>query len=182
MLITANPDDVIQPFKKGAVIAYPTEAIYGLGCDPDNRKAVKRLLEIKQRPINKGLILVAADFSQVKKYLKPLSDAQLEFTVSSSTTYLFPARKSAPSWLTGDFDSLAIRISKHPLIIELCTTLNSAIVSTSANISGESPAQTSREVLDQLGDKLGVILRGNTGDSQKPSVIRDSITRQIIRS
>jgi len=182
MLITANPDDVIQPFKKGAVIAYPTEAIYGLGCDPANRKAVKRLLEIKQRPISKGLILVAADFSQVKKYLKPLSEAQEKFTSPSSTTYIFSARKSAPRWLTGDFDSLAIRISKHPMIRELCTKLDSAIVSTSANISGQPPAQTSEEVLEQLGDKIAVILRGNTGDSQKPSVIRDSISGQIIRS
>ena len=182
MLITTNPEDIIQPFKKGAVIAYPTEAIYGLGCDPDNKKAVKRLLEIKQRPINKGLILVAADFSQVKKYLKPLSESQKKLTMPSATTYIFPALKSAPKWLTGDFDGLAIRISKHPLVQDLCRQLDSALVSTSANISGQTPAKTSEEVLANLGDKINVILRGKIGDSQKPSVIRDSISDQIIRS
>ena len=182
MLITLHPDDLIQPFKKGAIIAYPTEAIYGLGCDPDNKKAVKRLLKIKQRPVSKGLILVAADFSQVQKYLKPLSNAQEELTSPSSTTYVFPALESAPKWLTGDFDGLAIRISKHPLVRELCTLLDSAIVSTSANISGQAPAKTSEEVLVNLGNKINVILRGKTGDLQKPSVIRDSISGQIIRS
>ena len=181
MLITANIDDVIQPFKKGAIIAYPTEAIYGLGCDPDNKKAVKRLLAIKQRPLHKGLILVASDISQVKKYLKPLSEAQLALTKPSGTTYLFPAKKSTPTWLKGEFDSLAVRFSAFPLLQELCTKLDSAIVSTSANISGQQPTRTSEEVLAQLGGEINVILRGKVGDSQKPSVIRDSISDQIIR-
>jgi len=181
MLITLNTEDVIRPFKKGAIIAYPTEAIYGLGCDPDNKKAVKRLLKIKQRPTNKGLILVASDFSQVKKYLKPLSDAQKDLTKPSDTTYIFPARKSTPNWLTGDSGGLAVRISKHPLVRELCQLLDSAIVSTSANISGQPPAKTSAEVLENLGGEIDVILRGKTGDSQKPSVIRDSISGEIIR-
>ncbi len=182
MLITANTTDIILPFKKGVIIAYPTEAIYGLGCDPDNKKAVKRLLKIKQRPIHKGLILVAADFSQVQKYLKPLSEAQKKLTSPSAISYIFPARKSAPKWLTGDFDSLAIRISKHPLVRELCLELDSALVSSSANISGHPPAKTSEEVLENLGGKIDVILRGQIGDSQKPSIIRDSISGQIIRS
>ncbi len=182
MLITANIDDVIQPFKKGAIIAYPTEAIYGLGCDPDNKKAIKRLLKIKQRDKSKGLILVAADFSQVQKYLKPLSEEQQKLTLPGDTSYIFPAKESTSKWLRGDFDGLAVRISKHPLIRELCTKLQSAIVSTSANISGQTPAKTSEEVLMNLGDKIDVILRGNTGESEKPSVIRDSISGQIIRS
>jgi len=181
MLITNQLEDIIQPFKKGAIIAYPTEGIYGLGCDPDNKKAVKRLLAIKQRLESKGLILVAADFSQVKKYLKPLSDAQKDLTKPSDTTYIFPARKSTPKWLTGDSDGLAIRISKHPLVRELCQLLDSAIVSTSANISGQPPAITSAEVLENLGSEIDVILRGKTGDSQKPSIIRDSISGEIIR-
>lgn len=182
MLITHNINEILQPFAKGAVIAYPTEAVFGLGCDPENQKAVKRLLSIKQRPIAKGLILVAADFTQVEKYLLPLSVSQLAYTKASDTTFIFPVRKSTPVWLTGDFSSLAIRISQHPLVHRLCTELDSAIVSTSANISGQDPARSSEEVLDQLGDKIDVILKGNTGDSLKPSVIRDSISGEIIRS
>jgi len=182
MLITKNPQKLITTFKQGGVFAYPTEAVYGLGCDPDNKQAVNKLLSIKNRSAKKGLILVASDFSQVEKYLKPLNEVQKKFTKPSETTYVFPALASAPKWLTGDFDSLAIRISKHPLVFELCTNFDSALVSTSANLSGLEPARSATEVSEQLGDVIDAILDGNTGDSQKPSVIRDSITRQIIRS
>ena len=182
MLIIQKPSDIKEIFQNGGVFAYPTEAVYGLGCDPDNEKAVQRLLSIKNRPIEKGLILVASDFSQVEKYLQPLSQAQQEFTQPSATTYIFPALASTPKWLTGNFDSLAIRISKHPLVRELCINLNSPLVSTSANLSGLEPAKSAKEVEVQLGNAIDAILAGNTGDSQKPSVIRDSISRQIIRS
>jgi len=147
MLITQSLADLTLPFKQGKVFAYPTEAIYGIGCDPDNKSAVMHLLEIKKRPASKGLILIASDFSQVEKYLKPLSSKQLELTKPSSTTYIYPAFDSAPTWLTGDFDSLAIRITKHPLIQSLCETLDSALVSTSANISGQAPAKSAEEVI-----------------------------------
>jgi len=182
VLITTKASDLAQPFEGGGIFAYPTEAIYGLGCDPDNKAAVMRLLHIKNRPISKGLILVASDFSQVEKYLEPLSVSQRKFTQPSNTTYIFPALKSAPAWLTGDFNSLAIRITKHPLARELCETLGSAVVSTSANVSGQAPAKSIDEVIAQLGDKIDLILEGKLGDSQKPSTIRDSITNQIIRA
>ncbi|MCF6190425.1 MAG: Sua5/YciO/YrdC/YwlC family protein [Cocleimonas sp.] len=182
MLITKTTDDLKRLFQKGGVFAYPTEAVYGLGCDPDNKKATLRLLVLKQRPISKGLILVASDFSQVKKYLKPLSDEQLALTQPSATTYIYPALDSAPKWLTGDFDSLAIRISQHPTVRELCETLDSALVSTSANLSGQMPAKTASEVAKQFDDKIDAILDGNTGNLLTPTVIRDSISGEIIRS
>ncbi len=182
MLITQKTSDIKEVFQNGGVFAYPTEAVYGLGCDPDNEKAVQQLLSIKSRPIEKGLILVASDFSQVEKYLKPLSEAQQEFTKPSATTYIFPALASIPTWLTGDFSSLAVRISKHSLVRKLCTNLDSPLVSTSANLSGLEPAKSAKEVEEQFGNAIDAILKGNTGDSQKPSVIRDSISRQIIRS
>jgi L-threonylcarbamoyladenylate synthase len=181
MLITQKPSDILEIFHNGGIFAYPTEAIFGLGCDPDNEEAVQRLLSIKKRPKEKGLILVASNFSQVEKYLKPLNESQKEFTKPSSTTYIFPALASTPKWLIGDFDSLAIRNSKHPLVRELCTILDSALVSTSANLSGLEPKKSAVDVAEQLGDSIDAILYGNTGDSQNPSVIRDSITRQIIR-
>ena len=181
MQITQLTNDLIQPFEEGKVFAYPTEAVYGLGCDPDNESAVMRLLEIKKRSIEKGLILIASDFSQVEKYLKPLLQTQIEFTSPSETTFVFPAMDSAPKWLTGDFNSLAIRITKHPLAKALCETLGSAVVSTSANISGQQPAKTVDELTKQLGDKIDYVLEGELGESQKPSVIRDSISGGIIR-
>ena len=182
MLIIKNPNDLKSHFIQGAVFAYPTEAVYGLGCDPENKDAVMRLLEIKQRPISKGLILIAADFSQVEAYLKPLNENQLTFIKPSETTYIYPAKDSVPKWLTGDFNSIAVRITKHPLVRELCTELDSALVSTSANLTGEEPAKTANEVAVALDGLIEVILDGETGDLDKPTQIRDSISGQIIRA
>jgi len=182
MLIIKNPNDLKSHFIQGAVFAYPTEAVYGLGCDPENKDAVMRLLEIKQRPISKGLILIAADFSQVEAYLKPLNENQLTFMKPSETTYIYPAKDSVPKWLTGDFNSIAVRITKHPLVRKLCTELDSALVSTSANLTGDEPAKTANEVAVALDGLIEVILDGETGDLDKPTQIRDSISGQIIRA
>ena len=182
MLITQTPEDLIIHFNNGSVFAYPTEAVYGLGCDPQNETAVMRLLEIKQRPISKGLILIASDFSQVESYLKPLQQNQIAFTQASETTYIYPTRSDAPKWLTGDFDSLAVRITKHPLVRELCNAVGSALVSTSANLTGREPAKTADEVAIALNGLIDVILDGEVGDLDKPTQIRDSISGQIIRA
>ena len=182
MQIIQQTSGLIQLFKQGKVFAYPTEAVFGLGCDPGNEEAVLRLLTIKQRPIEKGLILVASDFSQVEKYLKPLTKSQQQFTKPSETSYIFPALESAPAWLRGDFDSLAIRISKQPIVRELCESFGSALVSTSANISGLTPARTVKEVIAQLDNKIDAILEGEVGDLQNPTKIYDSLTGDVIRS
>ena len=182
MIISKDPQDLINTFQTGGVIAYPTEAIYGFGCDPDNEQAVLKLLDIKKRPANKGLILVAARFDQVEKYLKPLSSEQYDFTLPSETTYIFPALESAPKWLTGDFDSLAIRISKHPLVNALCTEFDSAVVSTSANLSGEEPAETSKEIENKFNHTVDAVLDGKVGSALKPSTIFDTVSGKVIRT
>ena len=90
--------------RRGGLIAYPTESCYGLGCDPDNRIAVQRLLKLKQRPQHKGLILIAASYRQVARYLQPITPAQqqqLKIAGAQAITYLMPALHSAPRWLRG---------------------------------------------------------------------------------
>jgi L-threonylcarbamoyladenylate synthase len=182
MQYTQNPLDIIEHFRSGKVFAYPTEAMFGLGCDPDNQEAVNKLLLLKNRSVKKGLILIASDFLQVQKYLKPLSEKQRQYTQASTTTYIYPALDSAPDWLTGDYNSLAVRITTHPVVRELCITLDSAIISTSANISGKEPARTVEEISMQFDHKISMILEGELGKSQKPSTIRDSISGKIIRA
>lgn len=181
MLVTQKPQDLIPVFQQGGVIAYPTEAVFGLGCNPDNEKAVLQLLKIKQRPIEKGLILIASDFKQVEHYLKPLNDYQRKCTSPSETTYLYPALKTAPKWVTGNHDSLAVRITEHPLAKELCESLNSALVSTSANISGNPPAKTSADIKQEFENTIDALLDGETGNLSNPTDIRDSISGDIIR-
>ena len=155
--------------------------MFGLGCDPLNETAVMRLLSIKQRPIDKGLILVAANFSQVAPFLSPISEQQKQHTQPSETTWVFPAKADTPQWLTGQFDSLAIRISKHPSVIQLCQRFGSALVSSSANLSGQEPARTSQEVINHLDDRLDGILDNKVGNLSKPTNIRDSLTGEILR-
>lgn len=118
--------------------------MFGLGCDPDSEAAVQRLLAIKQRPVEKGLILIAADLAQLQDYidLSQLSDEQLARVQASwpgPFTWIMPARATTPSWLTGQFDTLAVRVTGHPQVQGLCRAFGKPLVSTSANLTGESP-------------------------------------------
>ncbi len=181
MLLTAHPPALKKVLQQGGVIAYPTEAVFGLGCDPLNETAVMRLLSLKKRPIDKGLILIADDFSQVAHFLQPLNQQQKKHTQASETTWIFPAKKEAPQWITGQFNSIAIRISKHPAVKQLCQSFGSALISTSANLSGLEPAKTSEAVIAQFDQLLDGVLDNKVGELSKPTEIRDSLSGNTIR-
>lgn len=180
-------DCAVEILQQGGVIAYPTEAVYGLGCDPKNLSAVKKILEIKQRKKEKGLILVAANFEQLKPYLLPLEkDIEKKLldswkNQSGAITWLVPAKKEVSAYLKGRFDTLAVRVSNHPVVKELCEVFNGAIVSTSANISTEESARTSEQVKQIFENKIDFILEGETNLNAQPSEIRDALTDKIIR-
>lgn len=170
--------------RRGGLIAYPTESCYGLGCDPDNRSAVLRLLKLKQRPQRKGLILIASSYKQVARYLQPLTpdeQARLKSDGAQAITYLMPVRHSAPRWLRGMHDTLAVRLTAHPFAKQLCRNAGSALVSTSANRSGQRPAKTYAQCRHLFGRKVWV-LPGRVGKRKKPSTIRAWAGGQIIRS
>jgi L-threonylcarbamoyladenylate synthase len=169
--------------KRGGLIAYPTESCYGLGCDPANRKAVQRILKLKRRPQRKGLILIAAHFHQVARYLQPLTladQARLQNDDRHATTYLMPTLHSAPRWLRGEHDTLAVRLTAHSLDRQLCRSAGSALVSTSANRSGQRPAKTFAECRRLFGKKVWV-LPGRVGKRKQPSTIRTWVGGKIIR-
>ncbi|WP_116475274.1 Sua5/YciO/YrdC/YwlC family protein [Zobellella maritima] len=176
----------VSHLEQGGVIAYATEAVFGLGCDPDNQEAVNRLLAIKQRPVEKGLILIAADFSQLLPYLEldALPEGRLADILASwpgPNTWVMPAKPEVPAWLRGQFDSLAVRVSAHPQVRDLCLAFGRPLVSTSANLTGQEPGRTSAEVLAQLGQRLDYVLEGSTGGRANPSLIRDARTGAVIR-
>jgi L-threonylcarbamoyladenylate synthase len=169
--------------KHGGLIAYPTESCYGLGCDPDNRNAVKRLLKLKQRPQRKGLILIASHYRQVARYLQPLAlpeQQKLQRDGAQAVTYLLPTRHSTPRWLRGIHDTLAVRLTAHPFARQLCRNLDSALVSTSANRSGQRPAKTYAECRRLFGKKVWV-LPGRVGKRKQPSTIRAWADGRIVR-
>jgi L-threonylcarbamoyladenylate synthase len=180
---SASPRRIAAHLKRGGLIAYPTESCYGLGCNPDNRAAVLRLLRLKQRPQRKGLILIAARFKQVARYLQPLTLAQqqrLQEAGAQATTYLMPTKPSCPRWLRGAHDTLAVRLTAHRQAARLCHGANSALVSTSANRSGQRPARTYTQCQRLFGRKVWV-LPGRVGKRKKPSTIRMWADGQIVR-
>lgn len=167
------------------VIAYPTEAVFGLGCDPDSQKAVAALHTLKQRSEDRGLILVAADYQQLLPYVDDtrLTSAQRSNVLArwpGPTTWILPISLTTPRWLTGRFDMLAVRVSAHPLVRQLCRAFGKPITSTSANLSGSLPARSLQAVRSQFGVKLP-ILPGEVGGQMNPSEILDALTHQCIR-
>lgn len=176
----------LEQLRQGGVIGYATEAVFGLGCDPDNGDAVRRLLEIKQRPIDKGLVLIAADFSQLLPYLdlSALPEGRLEVMLNSwpgPYTWIIPARPEVPTWLKGQFSSLAVRVTAHRQVHDLCLAFGKPLVSTSANKTGESPARTEQQLAEHMGALLDYILPGQTDGRANPSLIRDGITGAVVR-
>ncbi|AFL75081.1 L-threonylcarbamoyladenylate synthase [Thiocystis violascens] len=170
--------------RQGGVVAYPTEAVYGLGCDPWNRAAVSRILAIKQRDVSKGLILIAADPAQLTPFVEDLPAARMAEIRASwpgPHTWLLPIRSMTPRWLTGRFDTLAVRVTAHPLAAGLCRAFGGAIVSTSANRADRPPARTSLRVRLALEDGPDLVLAGACGGSGRPSRIRDGRTGRVLR-
>lgn len=175
-----------QIIKEGGVIAYPTEAVWGLGCNPFNEKAVLDLLAIKQRDYEKGVILVASSQAQVEFLLEDLSESQRE-TLNQHWpgpfTFLIPdPHNKVPAWVKGQHSSIAVRVSAHPLVKALCDAYQGPIVSTSCNPQSKPPALNADEVRDYFGDRLGFITSGAIGDNPKPSEIRDLVTGELVRA
>lgn len=174
----------VTALKQGGVIAYPTEAVFGLGCDPSNEDAIKRIIELKGRDADKGLILIAASYEQLQPYIADL-DKQTEHELLASwpgpVTWLVPASSTVSSSIRGKHTSLAVRVTAHPLVQQLCNGFTGAIISTSANTAGEVPARTAEEVKKYFKDSLDYILEGETSGLDKPTEIRDALSKEVIR-
>ena len=170
---------------QGHVIAYPTEAVWGLGCDPHNRDAVERVVAIKHRSMSKGLILVAARIDQLGTLLDSLSKtelSQLRDTWPGPVTWLIPdSNNQVPHWIKGENDSVAIRVSAHPVVRALCSQFGKPLVSTSANIAGSAEIRSLQELKQEFSSKVDVIVEGMLGSDSATSEIRDLKTGRLIR-
>ncbi|PLR43403.1 L-threonylcarbamoyladenylate synthase type 1 TsaC [Chimaeribacter arupi] len=178
-------ESILKALHDQQVIAYPTEAVFGLGCDPDSEQAVNALLTLKQRPKEKGLILIAADYSQLVPYiddsrLTQQQQEQIFATWPGPVTWVIPACKTTPDWLTGRFSSLAVRVSDHPVVRQLCRQFGKPLVSTSANLTGLPPCRLAAEVTAQFGHDFPVVA-GDVGGRKNPTEIRDALTGDYVR-
>ena len=177
-------NEAVHVLQQGGVIAYPTEAVYGLGCDPANHQAVKKLLALKQRDPDKGLILIASDFDQLSPFLAEIEDSLKEEVLATwpgPVTWLWPAKSGVSAWLRGEHATIAIRVTGHPMAAELCRAFGGALVSTSANVSGKPPARNAEQVRAQFKDQLDFVLEGETANLARPSQIRDALSGRIVR-
>ena len=184
MVSSWRVQQMAQVVRRGGVIAYPTEAVWGLGCDPWDSTAVFRLLELKQRPMSKGLILVADNIRQFDFLLAGLPQIwqdQLASTWPGPTTWLVPHQNRLPEWITGGHPGVAIRVSDHPLVRDLCA-LTGPLVSTSANPSGRPPALSRLRIEQYFAGQLDGVLDGRLGGRKNPSQIRDLLSGAQVRS
>jgi L-threonylcarbamoyladenylate synthase len=174
-----------QCLVEGGVIAYPTEAVYGLGCDPENESAVRRILHLKSRPEAAGLILIADRLERFAAYIDAVSAEQKQTALAAwpgPVTWLFPRARRVPDWLAGSHPTIALRITAHPVCRALCEAFGGAIVSTSANPSTQEPARSAAQVEAYVPSELCGIVEGELGSQSRPSEIRDLASGRVIRS
>ncbi|WP_057833165.1 Sua5/YciO/YrdC/YwlC family protein [Colwellia sp. TT2012] len=182
-----NEENVVDAFNNGGIIAYPTEAVFGLGCDPDNEESLQHLLALKQRSAEKGLILLAGNYSQLLPYIDDSKIPQdKRFTMLSrwpdGITQLVPKNSNISPLLSGKFDTIAVRITSQPDVVALCKQTNKPIVSTSANLSGQEPAKTWQTLDPVLSKQVDFIIEGVTLGHSSPSKIMHALTGKVIRT
>ena len=173
-----------RALRRGGVIAYPTEGVWGLGCDPFDAEAVARLLMLKRRDVGKGLILVAAAIEQFAPFLHALTPAQRRQLAAGwpgPQTWVVPHGAALPDWITGYKPTVALRVTAHPLVADLCRAFGGPIVSTSANPSGRPPARDAFTVRRYFGDRLDYLLPGRLGGQTGPTPIRELIGGRLLR-
>ncbi len=171
----------VTVLRAGGVVAHATEGVWGLTCDPENESAVRQLLQIKSRSVDKGLILIGADAAQFAPELDAISPAQ-QTTVTSTwpgaVTWVLPNQRFAP-WITGSHRSVAIRVPGHDQARALCAQFGGPLVSTSANSAGQPAATTQAEATAAMGELVDLVLPGQTSGNPGPSTIRQLDGRQV---
>lgn len=171
-------------FSEG-VIAYPTEGVWGLGCLVDSRPAVQRILDLKQRSWQEGLILVGATLNQFDPFLEDLPGEiieRLQAAVDYPTTYLIPDNGACPDWIKGRHASVAIRVSGHPVVRLICRRIGGPLVSTSANRRGLPSASSQVQARRSFGDGVDLYVPGGLSHQGGASRIVDATSGRVIRN
>ncbi len=176
-----TPQEAAAHMHAGGVVAYPTEAVFGLGCDPSNEQAVQRILSLKQRPASMGLILIASSLCQFDGFIAPVDTAAAEATWPGPVTWLFPRGPRTPDWIAGEHATVAIRVTAHPVARQLADAFGGPLVSTSANPHSAPPAQAAGTVEDYFGHYIEGTVAGALGARESVSEIRDLASGKVLR-
>ncbi len=173
-----------EVIRAGGLLVYPTESVYGIGCNPNNTTALKKLLNLKKRSPEKGFILVASDFSMFKDFVKPLPKDTLERIKkhwSEPVSWVVPAVDHCPKLLTGNRNTLAIRVSAYPFIQAMCKQLGHAITSTSANISGSDPITQVNGLIAEFANDVDYIVPLSLEKQNSPTPLFDALSGKRLR-
>lgn len=186
MTQTVTTADAVAILKRGGLVAYPTEGVWGLGCDPLDEAAVLRLLALKQRPVDKGLILVAASPAQLDdladwRALDAAARREVLDSWPGPHTWIVPVSSRVPRWVCGAHDSVAVRVSEHPVVSALCRGYGAALVSTSANVGGMPAPRSRAELSPEIVAGVDAIVAGETSGLAQPTTIRDARDGRLIR-
>ncbi|NYS60161.1 L-threonylcarbamoyladenylate synthase [Vreelandella salicampi] len=174
----------VSALREGHVIACPTEAVWGLSCDPDNDEALTHLMRMKARDPAKGVILVAGSITQLQPWLAGLPlelHAPLVSSWPGPNTWLVPDNGRSHALVRGAHSRVALRVTDHPVVRALCEAFGGPLVSTSANRAGEPSAMSRDEVSAIFGSELGAVVAGELGGDPRPSTIRDVVSGQVLR-
>ena len=173
-----------RALRNGGIVAYPTEAVWGLGCDPENGHALCALLAAKHRDAGKGLILVAGNVQQFSAILAPLHDSERQILLDSwpgPVTWLVPHHGKVHPLVHGGHLTVALRVSSHPIVQALCHAFGGPIVSSSANPQSLPPALDASTVRRYFAGRVDYLLFGPLGGLQRPTEIRDLVTGRVVR-
>tara|TARA_B100000900_G_C20443961_1_gene660226 strand:- start:371 stop:916 length:546 start_codon:yes stop_codon:yes gene_type:complete len=180
MIPKLDPCNAHEVLKDGGIIIYPTEGIYGIGCDALNSDSVDRVFDIKGRSTKKGFIVICSDV----RYLANIVDNNYmdcqELLDKDFTTWIIPAHEKCPSWLV-THNTVAVRVTNHPVIHNLCVGLKGPIISTSANYSNQIYVNDIKKIEILFDNKVDCIVNGKLGGEIKPSTIRDIVTKEVLR-
>lgn len=184
--MSQNTSAELATLQQGGLVVYPTEGVWGIGCDPRNEKAVMSLLEAKQRPVEKGLILIAADYSQVLPYINEnkIPEQQKQAIFASwpgAYTWLMPVAEGTPKWITGGSELVAVRVTAHPTVIRMCEEFQGAIISTSANVTGTPTEHELENVKKVFGELVDSYVDEALGGNTQASTITNALTGEVIR-
>lgn len=166
----------------GGVVTCPTEGVFGLSCMPDDDQAIARLLSIKQRDPAKGLILVAATREQLEPWMAASPDAIPEPIVGQPITWIVPAATQVSPLVRGEHPTIAVRLTTHPVVAAMCDATNSALVSTSANRSGEPVVRNAYSLRRKFSACVDYVVPGACGGATGPSEIRVLATGNVLRA
>lgn len=176
--------EIRAAFRRGKLLIYATESCFGIGCDPRNLKALQRLLRLKSRPWHKGLLLVAAEMTQLTPWMLTPTPEQARTLAASwpgPNTWIVPASRRVPRALRGRHRGIGVRVTAHRGAATLAKIVGSAVVSTSANPAGLRPLKTYRAVQRRFG-RNAFVINGRIGARKRPSTIRILESGAVLRA